>query len=139
MKAREFLAQSGKPVEARNIIKEPLTLAEVKALAARVASPEDLVAPKRRAEAAGLKGAALLAWLAGAVEHPGERVGGVDVLAAHRLLAAEEGERAPELAAARRQVDGELARVEALAAAVEVGVDARGLVPFPGAREHARE
>ena len=48
----------------RNLIKEPLTLAELSALAKKAGGPEQLVAPKRRAEAAGLGGKALLSWLA---------------------------------------------------------------------------
>ena len=48
----------------RNIIKEPLTVPELRALAARVGGAQALVAPKRRVEAEGLEGEALLAWLA---------------------------------------------------------------------------
>ena len=64
MKAREFLAQKDQDVTLRNLIKEPLTATELKALAKRVGGPEMLVAPKQRAEAEGLSGDELLAWLA---------------------------------------------------------------------------
>jgi len=46
------------------LIKEPLNLAELKKIAALVGGPEELVAPKRRAEAAGKTGEALFKWLA---------------------------------------------------------------------------
>lgn len=45
-------------------MKEPLTAAELTALAKKAGGAENLVAPKRRAEAAGLSGKALIAWLA---------------------------------------------------------------------------
>jgi arsenate reductase-like glutaredoxin family protein len=64
VKAREFLAQKDQDVTLRNLIKEPLTAAELKTLAKRVGGPEMLVAPKQRAEAEGLAGDKLLAWLA---------------------------------------------------------------------------
>jgi arsenate reductase-like glutaredoxin family protein len=64
VKAREFLAQKDQDVTLRNLIKEPLTVAELKTLAKRVGGPEMLVAPKQRAEAEGLTGDKLLAWLA---------------------------------------------------------------------------
>lgn len=64
MKAREFLAQKKQEVQERNLIKEPLALSELRALAKKVGSAEELVAPKRRAEAEGLSGEKLLAWLA---------------------------------------------------------------------------
>jgi arsenate reductase-like glutaredoxin family protein len=64
VKAREFLAQQPGEVELRNVIKQPLTAAELRALAQRAGGPKDLVAPKRRAEAEGLDGEALIAWLA---------------------------------------------------------------------------
>jgi arsenate reductase-like glutaredoxin family protein len=64
VKAREFLAQKNQDVTLRNLIKEPLTVTELKALAKRVGGPETLVAPKQRAEAEGLTGDKLLAWLA---------------------------------------------------------------------------
>jgi arsenate reductase-like glutaredoxin family protein len=65
MKAREFLAQKlGDEVELRNIIKEPLSVEELRRLASRVGGVDELVAPKRRAEAEGLHGEKLLRWLA---------------------------------------------------------------------------
>lgn len=64
MKAREFLAQAGIEVTERNLIKQPLSVAELKALAKRSGGPENLVAPKRRAEAEGLGGDKLISWLA---------------------------------------------------------------------------
>jgi arsenate reductase-like glutaredoxin family protein len=78
-KAREFLAQKKQQVEERNLVREPLSVAELSALAAKAGGPEQLVAPKRRAEAAGLSGKALLAWLAedgGRVRRPIIEVGG---------------------------------------------------------------
>lgn len=48
----------------RHLLREPLSAVELKALARKVGGPEQLVAPRRRAEAAGLSGDALLAWLA---------------------------------------------------------------------------
>jgi arsenate reductase-like glutaredoxin family protein len=66
MKAREFLARK-LPEEAlslRNLIKEPLTVDELRRLAARAGGADQLVAPKRRAEAEGLSGDKLLRWLA---------------------------------------------------------------------------
>ena len=48
----------------RNLIREPLNEAELTALAARAGGAENLVAPKRRAEAEGLTGKKLIAWLA---------------------------------------------------------------------------
>lgn len=59
-----MLAQADLDVEERNLIKQPLTVAELKALAKRAGGPEQLVAPKRKADAAGLTGDALYAWLA---------------------------------------------------------------------------
>jgi hypothetical protein len=60
----------------RNLIKEPLSAAELRALAKRAGGPEQLVAPKRRAEAEGLLGEKLIAWLAedgGRVRRPSSR------------------------------------------------------------------
>ena len=51
MKAREFLARKKLQVEERNLIKQPLTASELRALSARAGGAEQLVAPKRRAEA----------------------------------------------------------------------------------------
>ena len=64
MKAREFLARKKQEVEERTRIKEPLTAAELRALAKKAGGAEQLVAPKRRAEAEGLSGEKLVAWLA---------------------------------------------------------------------------
>jgi arsenate reductase-like glutaredoxin family protein len=64
MKAREFLAQKKQDVEERNLIKQPLSLLELRALAKKAGGAEHLIAPKRRAEAEGLSGEKLLAWLA---------------------------------------------------------------------------
>jgi len=63
MKAREFLARKKQQVEERNLIKEPLTAAELRALAKKAGGAEQLVAPKRRKEAEGLAGEKLIAWL----------------------------------------------------------------------------
>jgi len=79
MKAREFLARTKQQVEERNLIKQPLSAAELKALAKKVGGMEHLVAPKRRAEAEGLSGDKLIAWLAedgGRVRRPIIEVGG---------------------------------------------------------------
>lgn len=65
MKARAALEQRvGDGLEIRNLIKQPLTAAELRELAGRVGGAEQLVAPKRRAEAAGIAGEDLIAWLA---------------------------------------------------------------------------
>ena len=59
-----MLAQAGLDVTERNLVKQPLGVAELKALAKRAGGAEELVAPKRRAEAEGLSGDKLIAWLA---------------------------------------------------------------------------
>src|SRR2546421_11579337 len=64
MKAREFLARRKLAVEERNLIKQPLSAAELRALAKKAGGAEQLVAPKRRAEAEGLSAEKLIAWLA---------------------------------------------------------------------------
>ena len=64
MKAREFLARKKQTVEERNLIKQPLDAAELRALAKKAGGVEQLVAPKRRKEAEGLSGEKLIAWLA---------------------------------------------------------------------------
>jgi len=64
MKAREFLARKKLQVEERNLIKQPLTASELRVLAAKAGGAEQLVAPKRRADAEGLSGEKLIAWLA---------------------------------------------------------------------------
>jgi hypothetical protein len=51
-------------VNERHLIKAPLAAAELKKLAKRAGGAAELVAPKRRAEAEGLSGDALIAWLA---------------------------------------------------------------------------
>ncbi len=51
MKAREFLAQKAGDFALRNLIKEPLTVEELRPLARQAGGPRELVAPKRRAEA----------------------------------------------------------------------------------------
>lgn len=48
----------------RHLIREPLGTEELRRLAALVGDPRELVAPKRRAEAEGLAGDKLIAWLA---------------------------------------------------------------------------
>lgn len=55
---------AGEQLKLRNLIKERLSRAEIAQLAARVGDPSLLVAPKRRGEAEGLAGDALLDWLA---------------------------------------------------------------------------
>src|SRR5437868_10925438 len=79
MKAREFLARRKHAVEERNLIKDPLSAAELRALAKKAGGAEQLVAPKRRSEAEGLSGEKLIAWLAedgGRVRRPIIEVGG---------------------------------------------------------------
>ena len=83
MKAREFLAQKKQDTEERNLIKQPLSAAELRALAKKAGGADQLVAPKRRAEAEGLEGEKLIAWLSedGArVRRPIIEVGGKLVL-----------------------------------------------------------
>ncbi len=79
MKAREFLARKKQQVQERNLLQEPLTAAELRALAKKAGGAEQLVAPKRRKEAEGLSGEKLIAWLAedgGRVRRPIIEVGG---------------------------------------------------------------
>src|SRR5256885_15020537 len=65
MKAREFLARKvGLGVQLRTVIKEPHSVDELRRLASRAGGVDELVAPKRRAEAEGLHGEKLLRWLA---------------------------------------------------------------------------
>ncbi len=83
MKAREFLAHRKQETEERNLIRQPLSVAELRALAKKAGGAGLLVAPKRRAEAEGLSGDALLTWLSadGArVRRPIVEVGGKLVL-----------------------------------------------------------
>lgn len=59
-------------------MKEPLSVAELRALAGKAGSVEALVAPKRRGEAEGKAGDVLLRWLAedgGRVRRPIVEVG----------------------------------------------------------------
>lgn len=63
----------------RDLLKQPLTVDELRQLARKAGGAEQLVAPKRRAEAEGLSGDELLEWLAadGArVRRPIVEVGG---------------------------------------------------------------
>ncbi len=53
----------------RDLIKEPLTKDELRALGERAGGLDKLVAPKRRADAEGKSGEALLAWLAADGKH----------------------------------------------------------------------
>jgi arsenate reductase-like glutaredoxin family protein len=65
VKAREFLAHKNLEAELRNVVKEPLTAAELLALAKRVEGGlRALVAPKRRAEAEDVPDSQLAAWIA---------------------------------------------------------------------------
>jgi arsenate reductase-like glutaredoxin family protein len=64
MKAREFLAQKKQPFEERDLLKQPLSEAELKALAKRLGGIRELVAPKRKEETASLSDAELPAHLA---------------------------------------------------------------------------
>jgi len=59
-----LLAHESLSVTTRDLVKQPLTLAELRALARRAGGPRELVAPKQRAAAADLDGEPLLAWLA---------------------------------------------------------------------------
>jgi arsenate reductase-like glutaredoxin family protein len=56
------------PFEARDVIKQPLSVAEVKALGKRLGGLRELVAPKRREELSSLTGEALARHLS---ENPG--------------------------------------------------------------------
>ncbi len=47
MKAREFLAQKKVDVEERDLLKQPLTEAELLALAKKLGNVRELIAPKR--------------------------------------------------------------------------------------------
>ena len=66
MKARAALDQKldTDGFKLRKLVKDPLTATEIEALAKKVGGVENLVAPKRRAEAEGLSGKKLVAWLA---------------------------------------------------------------------------
>jgi arsenate reductase-like glutaredoxin family protein len=81
----------------RNLIKQPLTVAELKALAKRAGGAENLVAPKRRAEAEGLSGDKLIAWLAedgGRVRRPIIDLGSGNLFLGFTASVREELERA---------------------------------------------
>jgi len=83
MKAREFLVQKGRPFSQRDLVKQPLTVAELKRLGKLAGGPEQLVAPKQRKEAEGITGEALYEWLAGdgkRVRRPIIAVGGAVTL-----------------------------------------------------------
>jgi arsenate reductase len=62
--AREFLAHKKVDATLRDLIKQPLTAAEIEKLAKRVGGVRELVAPKRRAEAESVPDAKLVEWLA---------------------------------------------------------------------------
>jgi arsenate reductase-like glutaredoxin family protein len=66
VRAREFLAREAgdEAFTLRNLIKEPLSADEIRALAKQAGGPKELVAPKRRAEVEALEGEALIRWLA---------------------------------------------------------------------------
>jgi arsenate reductase-like glutaredoxin family protein len=64
VKAREFLAQKKTEIALRNLVKEPLTAAELLRLAGLAGGLRQLVAPKRRTEAEEVPDARLAAWLA---------------------------------------------------------------------------
>lgn len=64
MRAREFLAHSGREFELRDLIKQPLSKEEVRTLARRAGGAAALVAPKQRKEAEGMTEAQLVEWLA---------------------------------------------------------------------------
>jgi arsenate reductase len=64
VKAREFLAQTKSEAALRDLVKQPLTEAELGRLAAKAGGPRELVAPKQRAAAEAIPDQQLLAWLA---------------------------------------------------------------------------
>ena len=51
-------------MELRDLVKQPLTVAELRKLAGKVGGARELVAPKKREEAAAVPDDALLEWLA---------------------------------------------------------------------------
>lgn len=65
VKAHELLTKKrgAKNIAIRHLIKEPLSRAEIKALAKRVGGAQELIAPKRKKEAVGLTGEKLVDWL----------------------------------------------------------------------------
>jgi arsenate reductase len=62
--AREFLAQKKIAATERDIIKQPLSEAEIVALGKRLGGIREMVAPKRRAETEKVPDAKLAAFLA---------------------------------------------------------------------------
>jgi arsenate reductase-like glutaredoxin family protein len=64
MKAREFLAQKKIAFEERDVMKQPPTEAELKALAKKMGGVRALIGPKRVAELAGLPDAKVIPHLA---------------------------------------------------------------------------
>lgn len=69
MNAREFLAQKQGPFVEREVTKQPLSEAEVRALAKRLGGIRELVAPKRREELAPLSDEELVKHLASTPGH----------------------------------------------------------------------
>jgi len=67
VRAREFLARTlgADGFVLRNVVKEPLSESEIRALAKRAGTMAELVAPRKRDDAAGMSDAKLAAWLAG--------------------------------------------------------------------------
>lgn len=63
-KAREFLAHEQFEFTPRDLMKQPLSEAELRALAKRAGGIRELVAPKRRAETESIPDAQLYAHLA---------------------------------------------------------------------------
>jgi arsenate reductase-like glutaredoxin family protein len=57
------LADLGARVSERNLIREPLSVAEIKALAKRVGGVAELVGPTKRREVEGLSDAQVISWL----------------------------------------------------------------------------
>lgn len=64
MKAREFLAQKKTEFEERDLIKQPLSEAELAALAKKLGGPRELIAPKKAKELAGLADGEVIPHLA---------------------------------------------------------------------------
>lgn len=62
--ARAFLADKHIEAELRHLIKQPLTVDELRTLAERSGGLRELVAPKRRKQADEVSDAELAAWLA---------------------------------------------------------------------------
>jgi arsenate reductase-like glutaredoxin family protein len=67
--AREFLAHKEVEAEVRELVKKPLSEAEVRALAARLGGVRELIAPKRKAELAALGEEELVRHLAANPNH----------------------------------------------------------------------